>query len=69
MRYSEFDQCTCLYGLTVDKATAPFYKDMTCQYQSFPYTTIGALFRKSTLLDRDFLNSAPGLYTENSGKQ
>ena len=27
----------------------------------------GALFRKSMFLDRDFLNSAPGLYTENSG--
>ena len=26
----------------------------------------GALFRNSMLLDRDFLNSAPGLYTENS---
>ena len=36
------------------------------QYRSFPYITPGALFRKSMLLDRDFLNSAPGLYTENS---
>ena len=32
-----------------------------------PYTTPGALFRKSMLLYRDFLNSAPGLCTENSG--
>ena len=37
------------------------------RYRSFPYTTPGALFRKSVLLDRDFLNSAPGMYTENSG--
>ena len=36
------------------------------QSQSFPYTTPGALFRKSMLLGRDFLNSALGLYTENS---
>ena len=34
--------------------------------RSFPYTTPGALFRKSTLLDRDFLNSALGLYTKNT---
>ena len=34
----------------------------------FPYTTPGALFRKSMLLDWDFLNSAPGLYMENSGR-
>ena len=39
----------------------------TVYYQSFPYTTTGALFRKSMLLDRDFLNNAPGFYTENSG--
>ena len=32
----------------------------------FPYTTLGALFRKSMLIDRDFLNSAPWLYMENS---
>ena len=37
------------------------------KYWTFPYTTPGALFRKSMLLDGDFLNSAPGLYTENSG--
>ena len=36
------------------------------KYQSFPYTIPGALFTKSMLLDTDFLNSAPGLYTENS---
>ena len=36
-------------------------------YQSFPYTTPGALFRKLMLLDRDFLNSALRLYTENFG--
>ena len=32
-------------------------------YRNFPYTTPGALFRKSMLLDRDFLNSALGLCT------
>ena len=36
-------------------------------YWIFPYTTPGVLFRKSMLLDRDSLNSAQGLYTENSG--
>ena len=36
------------------------------EYQSFPYTTLGALFEKSMLLDRDFLNSALGLCAENS---
>ena len=36
-------------------------------YQSFPYTAPGALFKKSMLLDRDFLNSGPGLCTETSG--
>ena len=36
-------------------------------YQRFPYTTPRTLFRKSLSLDTDFLNSAPGLYTENSG--
>ena len=37
------------------------------RYQSFPYTTPGALFRKLMLLDTDFLNSDPGLHTENFG--
>ena len=36
------------------------------QYWSFLYTTQGALFKKSMLLDRNFLNSAPGLYKDNS---
>ena len=42
-------------------------KTSILQCLSFPNTTPGALFRKSRLLDRDFLNNAPGLDTENSG--
>ena len=45
------------------------YYLQTKHYQSFPYTTPGALFRKSMSLDTDFLNNAPGLYMENSGSK
>ena len=31
-------------------------------YRSFLHVTHGALFRKAMLLDRDFLNSAMGLF-------
>ena len=48
------------------KAVFVVCTDYTRKYQSYPYTTPGALFRKSMLLDRDFLNSAPRLYKENS---
>ena len=44
----------------------PLIAALNGKYRSFLYTTPGALFRKSMLLDRDFLNSAPGLYKENS---
>ena len=41
-----------------------FLKNGNHSYWSFPYTNLGALFRKSMFLD--FLNRTPGLYTENS---
>ena len=51
------------------KLVIAYYKFMWCinhiylkYYQSFPYTTPGVLFRKSMLVDRDFLNSAPELH-------
>ena len=54
-----FDRC---YSLLTQEYRA-------LQKSSLPEFSIynpGELFRKSMLLDRDFLNSAPGLYMENS---
>ena len=55
------------YSKSHERIAMKFYGGI--QGGKTPYTTPGELYRKSMLLDRDFLNSASGLCTENSGNK
>ena len=70
MLYQHLCKClgTCmkLCKLGLSWGALVFIKPCFKQKSSFPYITPGALFRKTMLLDRDFLISVPGLCTESS---